>query len=131
MGACAHDHAPAPRTERFARSVRAEHGAQVDHGGFGPGTNCASCHEGRNAPGKGSSHMPVGSTNCFSCHGTMAWKPSKWNHTQVVVVAQCSSCHTGRYPPADGKPPSHVPYQLVTASSGANCDSCHKAGYAT
>ncbi|MBI5271505.1 MAG: hypothetical protein HY856_17700, partial [Burkholderiales bacterium] len=44
---------------------------------------------------------------------------------------RCASCHTGTYPPADGKPANHIPYALVPASASANCDACHKAGYAS
>jgi hypothetical protein len=110
---------------------RAWTGAQVDHAGFNQTTNCASCHNGSNAPGKPASHIPVGLTNCHACHGVTAWKPSKWNHTQVVVTAQCASCHTGSYPPADGKPANHIPYALVPPAASANCDGCHKSGYAS
>jgi hypothetical protein len=66
----------------------------------------------------------------MSCHTTTAWKPTRWNHTQVVVTAQCSSCHSGSYPPADGKPATHIPYLSVAGVGSANCDRCHKAGYA-
>lgn len=105
--------------------------ANVDHAGFNQGTNCASCHNGVAAPGKHATHIPVGTTNCYACHSVTAWKPTKWNHTQVVVTAQCASCHTGAFPPADGKPGNHVPYQLVTVAASANCDACHKSGYAS
>ena len=33
-------------------------------------------------------HIPVAATNCISCHATTGWKPTKWNHTQVVVTAK-------------------------------------------
>src|SRR6185369_6240715 len=102
---------------------------KVDHSTFTAATNCASCHNGSGATGKSATHIPAGATNCFACHNTTAWKPTKWNHTQVVVVNQCATCHTGTYPPADGKPATHVPYQLVATLAAANCDSCHKAGY--
>jgi hypothetical protein len=105
--------------------------AKVDHGTFNAATNCASCHNGQAATGKSGTHVPVGATNCFACHGVTSWKPTKFNHTQVPVAAQCASCHTGTYPPADGRPSGHVPYQLVAASASANCDTCHKAGFAS
>ena len=105
-------------------------GARIDHSTFTVATNCASCHNGSAATGKAANHIPVGATNCIACHTTTAWKPTKWNHTQVVVVSQCASCHTGSFPPADGKPAAHVPYQLVAGLAAANCDTCHKAGYA-
>lgn len=104
-------------------------GAKVNHSGFNASTSCASCHNGSAATGKPASHIPTGAVNCLSCHSTSAWKPSSWNHTQTVVAAQCASCHSGAYAPADGKPTNHVPYTLVAAAAGANCDSCHKSGY--
>jgi hypothetical protein len=73
----------------------------------------------------------VGVTNCISCHSTTGWRPSRFNHTQVAVTAQCASCHSGAYPPADGKPVNHIPYQLVASASSANCDTCHRSGYAS
>jgi hypothetical protein len=106
-------------------------GAKVDHSTFNASTNCASCHNGTTATGKSATHMPVGATNCYACHGVTLWKPTKWNHTQTVVTARCASCHNGAFPPADGKPANHVPYQLVGPSATANCDACHKAGFAT
>jgi hypothetical protein len=105
---------------------------KVDHATFNAATNCASCHNGSGGvTGKNSSHVPVGSTNCFACHSpTQPWKPSGFNHTQVTVTAQCATCHTGTYQAADGKGTNHTPYQLVSATSSANCDTCHKSGYA-
>lgn len=106
-------------------------GARVDHASFNASTNCASCHNGSTASAKPASHMPTGSAGCAVCHNSNAWKPSKWNHTQTTVTNQCGSCHTGSYPPADGRPANHVPYALVAVAASANCDSCHKAGYAS
>jgi hypothetical protein len=107
--------------------------AKIDHSTFNASTNCASCHNGSAASGKSATHMPVGSTSCYSCHNVSpsAWKPTKWNHTQVAVVAQCATCHSGGYPPADGKVANHIPYASVPAAAAANCDACHKAGYTT
>jgi Cytochrome c7 and related cytochrome c len=105
-------------------------GAKVDHSTFTAGTNCASCH-GTTATGKPSGHIPVSaSVNCFSCHTVTGWKPTKFTHTQVSVANQCSTCHSGAFPPADGRPATHIPYQSVTGASSANCDTCHKSGYA-
>ncbi len=104
-------------------------GAKVDHSSYTVATDCSSCHNGSGASGKNATHVPVGATNCISCHSVTAWKPTNFNHTQVAVTAQCSSCHTGSFPPADGKPSNHTPYNLVAAVSGSNCDTCHKAGY--
>ena len=108
-------------------------GAKVDHAAFNASTNCLTCHDGKTATAKPSSHMPIGSTTCFACHnGSPAgWKPTKWTHTQMAVAAQCSTCHTGNFPPADGKPTNHVPYQSIGVSASANCDSCHKGTFTT
>ena len=68
--------------------------------------------------------------NCFSCHNTTGWKPSKWTHTQLAVAGKCASCHNGGYPPADGRSATHIPFQSVAATASANCDTCHKSGFA-
>ncbi|OYU72533.1 MAG: hypothetical protein CFE45_39845, partial [Burkholderiales bacterium PBB5] len=115
--------------ETCHKSTTTWSGAKVDHSTFTVATNCSSCHNGSTATGKASTHIPVGATNCISCHTTTGWKPSRFNHSQVTVTAQCATCHTGAYPPADGKTVSHTPYQLVAATAAANCDTCHKAGY--
>ncbi|WP_395701884.1 hypothetical protein [Aquabacterium sp.] len=117
--------------ESCHKSTSTWSGAKVDHGGFNDTTNCASCHNGSAATGKSATHIPVGSTNCFTCHNTTGWTPTKWNHTQLAVTAQCASCHTGGYPPADGKPANHIPYQGVAVSSAANCDACHKGSFSS
>ena len=65
----------------------------------------------------------------MTCHTVTVWKPAVWDHTQIPVT-DCASCHSGSYAPADGKSASHVPYQNVASLASANCDSCHKAGYA-
>ncbi|HEX5372734.1 MAG TPA: cytochrome c3 family protein, partial [Aquabacterium sp.] len=105
-------------------------GAKVDHSRFNASTQCATCHNGSAATGKPGSHIPV-AANCISCHTVNAWKPSTWNHTQTTVAGQCSNCHSGAFPPADGRPSSHIPYQSLTGVAVSNCDSCHKAGYAS
>ena len=102
-----------------------------DHSLFTVATNCAACHNGSTATGRPVTHVPIGNATCGSCHNTTGWKPTKWNHTQVVVTGQCSTCHTGAYPPADGRPSNHVPYASVSGLVAGNCDTCHKAGYAS
>ncbi|MFO1328942.1 MAG: multiheme c-type cytochrome [Rubrivivax sp.] len=115
--------------ESCHKSTSSWSSAKVDHSGFNASTNCASCHNGSAASGKSANHIPVGATNCFSCHGTTGWTPTKWNHSQLTVAAQCASCHTGGYPPADGRSASHIPYTAVAVTAGANCDTCHRSGY--
>jgi len=105
--------------------------AKVDHNTFTAATHCASCHNGNGVTGKTSTHIPVGATNCIACHNVSTWKPTKFNHTQVPVTAQCAGCHSGAFPPADGKNAAHIPYQLIATAASANCDACHKAGFAS
>jgi hypothetical protein len=124
-------HAGQTLCENCHKSTGSWAAAKVDHASFNAATNCSSCHNGSGATGKPAAHVPVGATNCFGCHNVTGWKPSRFNHTQVPVTAQCASCHTGSFPPADGKPAGHAPYQLVASTAGANCDACHKAGYAS
>ena len=117
--------------ENCHKSTSSWSGAKVDHASFTVATNCSSCHNGSAATGKAANHMPVAATNCVSCHSSSSWKPAKWSHTQVTVANQCSSCHSGAFPPASGKPANHLPYQSITGLAAANCDSCHKAGFAS
>ena len=124
-------HAGQTVCENCHKSTSSWTGARVDHSSFGAATNCSSCHNGSSATGKPAAHIPVGASNCYACHGTSGWKPTKWNHTQVAVTNQCASCHSGAFPPADGKPATHTPYQLVGTLAASNCDSCHKAGFAS
>jgi Cytochrome c7 and related cytochrome c len=126
-------HSGQTQCESCHKSTTTWSSAKVDHGTYNAATNCASCHNGTGGvTGKPATHIPVGATSCFACHAPTLpdWKPSRFNHTQVAVTAQCASCHTGTFAPADGKPTSHIPYQLVSSSAAANCDTCHKAGYA-
>ncbi len=106
-------------------------GAKVDHSAYNAATTCATCHNGNPTIGKPATHVPVGATNCFSCHTVTGWTPTKWNHSQLVVTAQCAACHTGGYAPADGRPANHIPYSAVPVTAGANCDTCHKGSYST
>jgi len=105
-------------------------GVKPNHSSFTAATNCVTCHDGTSAPGQNVGHLPSGAVNCESCHSAtaLAWKPSKWSHTQMPVTGQCATCHSGAYLPADGKPANHIPYAALAGAT--NCDSCHKGGYA-
>ncbi len=104
-------------------------GARFNHSGVLVGV-CATCHNGMTAAGKPANHIPVAATNCLSCHVTTGWRPSRFNHSQVVVANQCASCHSGTFPPAEGRPVTHIPYQTLAGVAITNCDTCHKAGFA-
>ncbi len=102
-----------------------------DHNLFNAATNCGACHNGAVATGRPSTHMPIGNATCGACHSVAGWKPTQWNHSQLVVSGQCASCHSGAYPPADAKPANHIPYTALVGVTAANCDTCHKGGYSS
>jgi len=74
---------------------------------------CASCHDGKRAPGKPSGHLPT-SGQCDDCHGTVVWSEARFNHNDAE--GDCASCHNGTTAP--GKPNGHIP-------TSAACDDCH------
>jgi len=75
--------------------------------------NCASCHNGMLAAGKGSGHVATNNT-CENCHTTLAWLPARVDHQGIT--ASCASCHNGVQ--ASGKPIQHV-------RTTADCSTCH------
>jgi hypothetical protein len=80
---------------------------------IGVTSNCASCHNGTLATGKGPRHIQS-DNSCQNCHTTLAWLPARFDHRGVT--ASCASCHNGAV--AAGKPPKHVPTAL-------DCSACH------
>jgi hypothetical protein len=54
------------------------------------------------------------SAQCDTCHGTLAWKPAKLDHT--ALTASCASCHNNNV--ALGVSPTHMVMQR-------DCASCH------
>jgi hypothetical protein len=116
--------------ESCHKSTTTWRGSKPDHSLFTSATNCASCHNGSAATGKTAAHIST-TLNCVSCHSVAGWKPTNWNHTQMPVANQCSTCHSGANPPADGPTANHIPYKSITGVVITNCDSCHKAGYAS
>ena len=85
--------------------------ASVSHAGMT--TNCASCHNGVLATGKGPNHI-ASNTTCENCHSTIAWIPAHFDHQGVT--ARCASCHNGVVAP--GKPARHV-------QTNQDCSACH------
>jgi hypothetical protein len=75
--------------------------------------NCASCHNGVLAAGKGPTHIATNNT-CQNCHTTIAWLPARFDHQGIV--ARCASCHNGVV--ALGKPTLHV-------QTNQDCGACH------
>jgi len=106
--------------------------AGFDHVGVVAGT-CTTCHGAGRASGRPATHMPTNpGQSCDDCHKSVtAWRPTTWNHSQMVVANACAGCHSGAFPPADGKPSNHVPYASVAAAAAANCDACHKGSTTT
>jgi len=52
--------------------------------------NCASCHNGAQAPGKSPGHVQT-AMDCNACHGSRAWSPAKFDHSGITAV--CATCH--------------------------------------
>jgi len=97
--------APQMSTARGAAALGLSHA--------GVTSNCASCHNGVLATGKGAAHI-VSNAACQNCHTTFAWLPARFDHQGVT--ASCASCHNGVQAP--GKPTRHV---LTTK----DCAACH------
>jgi hypothetical protein len=97
-------HAAAPNLTPLA-------GMQVSH--VGVTANCASCHDGVLATGKGAAHI-ASNQQCQNCHTTLAWLPARFDHQGVS--AACSSCHNGVV--AAGLPLRHIATTL-------DCGACH------
>lgn len=106
--------------------------SKPDHSAFTSATVCTSCHNGTTATGKIATHMPT-TLNCGTCHSAQAvdFSTTTWNHTQMPVAGTCTTCHTGAYYLALGKTSNHIPYASITGITVGDCDTCHKAGYAS
>jgi len=90
-------------------------GARFNHLGIAPGT-CATCHNGRSAPGKPGNHVPT-SASCDTCHRVASFTPAiRYDHS-LAQPGTCATCHNGSS--AKGKPANHVP-------TTASCDTCHR-----
>jgi len=104
--------------------------------------NCANCHNGILAQGKGAAHIASNNT-CENCHTTSAWLPARFDHQGVA--AACTTCHNGVVAP--GKPTRHmqtmqdcgachgtIAWSAVTfnhAGITTTCQSCHNGVTAT
>jgi hypothetical protein len=95
--------------------------AVFDHTGVVAGT-CFSCHDGKKATGRSTSHIVINSPPlCDACHRSFStWTPvaaAAVDHTQVSST--CFNCHNGTI--ASGKPNTHV-------KSSNLCATCHVTG---
>jgi hypothetical protein len=69
----------------------------------GTPTQCVNCHQPDFAASKNPPHVSNGiSTDCASCHTTMAWQPSTFDHSKTPfaltgahMAVQCAQCHPG------------------------------------
>ncbi|MBI4985175.1 MAG: hypothetical protein HZC24_07485, partial [Rhodocyclales bacterium] len=84
---------------------------------------CATCHNGTNALGKPTTHIPT-SAQCDTCHsGFVAFAPAAMNHAATAGPAasrNCATCHGGAYTAvnAQAKPATHI-------ATTQSCDGCH------
>jgi hypothetical protein len=84
---------------------------------------CSNCHNGTNALGKPTTHVPT-AAQCDTCHANFsAFKPAQMSHSGTmgpVAAGNCSTCHNGNYVAMNAlaQPATHVP-------STAQCDTCH------
>ncbi|MDD4969235.1 MAG: hypothetical protein PHT07_07360 [Paludibacter sp.] len=111
--------------------------------GFGPiPTTCVSCHLANFNATTNPNHVTAKfSTDCQTCHNTIAWSPSTFNHntatafplTGAHIGVTCVSCHTNGYGPI---PTTCVSCHLanfnsttnpnhVTANFPKTCETCH------
>ncbi len=127
-------------------------GARYNHGSAVVG-QCASCHNGRQAAGKPSSHnsnVNKAQKSCDQCHRTFAWNPASWNHNNSAGSCDQAGCHVaGQNTWYKGVTTAHTrtgmatyacqrchnylgwkpaPYDHVGATG--RCDSCHNGAVA-
>jgi len=100
-----------PRGVAASAGTRGVLASSYSHAGVT--SNCASCHDGVLAIGKGSPHIPSNDA-CQNCHTTSAWLPARFDH--AGITASCMSCHNGALAP--GKPTQHIQTNL-------DCGACH------
>lgn len=99
--------------------------------------NCYACHR-KTDDQKG--HKGLYGEKCDTCHGTKAWKPSKFDHdvdTKYVLKGKhhttaCKECHTGNLYPQNPKDKlsqecyaCHKKDDKHKESLGTNCAACH------
>jgi hypothetical protein len=84
---------------------------------------CASCHNGTQALGKPTNHIPT-TAQCDTCHKSFsAFAPSTMSHAATTgpsVAGNCATCHGGAYVFANAlaKPATHI-------ATTQSCDVCH------
>ena len=86
---------------------------------------CATCHNGSPTSatvGRSASHIPIGTADCSSCHGTVTFTTGVHMEHSSVTALRCDSCHNGSFRSygASGKPSDHIP-------TTQDCGVCHKS----
>lgn len=93
----------------------------LDAGGANQGLACSTCHDGVNATGKPSNHVPT-TRDCISCHAgyppnASSFAGGTFDHTGPEMTGKmCMDCHDGTI--ATGKTSTHI----VTSQ---DCGACH------
>jgi predicted CXXCH cytochrome family protein len=98
----------------------------LNHAVVTPAVNnrCSACHNGINALGVPTTHIPTGGTGgvqCDTCHKTfVAFAPASMRHSGLPAPVLCDSCHGGGYVSvnAQAKPGNHI-------SDPRQCSTCH------
>jgi len=106
-------------------------GAKYNHGTAVPG-QCLSCHNGRIATGRPSTHNAgfMLTNSCDNCHRTYAFVPASWNHVGVAPRScENAGCHlpnTGnRYYRSAATLPLGKTHMNFTYTATEACDTCH------
>jgi hypothetical protein len=86
--------------------------ARFDHASVAAHT-CSTCHNSVQAIGMPRTHIPT-TQQCDVCHGTLAWKPARIDHSGFT--SGCATCHNNGG--ATGLSPGHMLTRL-------DCATCH------
>ncbi len=106
-------------------------GAKYNHGTALPG-QCLSCHNGRIAAGRPSTHNAgfMLTNSCDNCHRTYAFLPASWNHVGVTPgTCENAGCHVAgsgnRYYRSVATLPLGATHMTFTLTATKPCDTCH------
>jgi len=86
--------------------------------------NCASCHNGVTATGKGSGHF-LTTRECNVCHEITYWSPDIFRHLSAGYPGDhrraltCTDCHGGNSEAVTWSAPAYQP----------DCAGCHASNY--
>ena len=105
---------------------------------------CKSCHDGLNATGQISGHIPTSpASDCSNCHNTSTFVGGFVDHTTSAVTSKnCTDCHDGAHTwnfvdstgatitlPIPGTPTTpQALLDIHAAVAGQSCGNCHTPG---